>query len=454
MLDNVPDSFVYYEIPPRDDKKWDVDWVMEDPRVELIEIPFSRDRYKEYFRLRQEWVDKFAYWSEYWDWDVCLTTRAVQVPFMKQFSGKSVKKRFLILEPLPLIRTKKTVNIWNGCPEGQLSTLTGYILADEVYVQTKVEVDDIMQEARRYLSPRACEMLSQKLVVSFVMPEIDVNMRSQRPPWNSNDVLRVAYTQRLDKGERRPDRVFEVFQYTFVTTKNVAFEVMTNASTTMGLIKPFMRKLTPAREEYWERLKKTHVFMSWSLEEGMPYSLLEATLFGVIGVVKKEKWSKDFFGPEYPWLVANEQEGVAAIKTIASDYPVARDRWEKWFNEYFKPVILKRGDNQERLVRFMTELKEDHKKWVDRREIKPDELGLMLDERARNLDKSDIKIMDEAIRLSRWGKTNFDFETVGDKDWDTVPFARGTSLYETKLLLLHRYGWKDKLSVGNIVNGG
>jgi len=448
-LDKVPGTFAYYEVPPADDKNWDRDGMPDDPRIKLVEVPFSRDRYKEYFRLREEWCKKFAYWGDIWDWDVCLTTRAIQVPHMKQYSGKAGKKRFLVLEPLPLVRYKKTVHVWNGWPEGQSVMLGAYLCADEVWVQTQHEVDGIMKEARNYLSPAMIELLQKKLVVSFVMPTLDMDARFKRP--EPTNVLKVAYTQRLDKTERRPDNVFDVFRYAFTTIPNVTFGVMTNSQVDDGMLFPFIRLQTPAREEYWKKLRETQVFMSWSMEEGMPYSMLEATISGVMGVVKSEPWSRDFFGPNYPWLVRNEEEAVTAIKAIAKDYHAAKAKWDEWFKTYFEPVILKRGDNQARMVSFMERIKEEDARWAKEKEVTADDLPFMLDNRVRGMEKTSFNIQEEAGGLTRWGKTTFDFERHGEQDYDTVPFARGTSFYETKLMLEHRYGWKDTVDTGRLI---
>jgi hypothetical protein len=48
----------------------------------------------------------------------------------------------------------------------------------------------------------------------------------------------------------------------------------------------------PPREEFYERLKAAHVYLSWAIEEGIPLGLVEATCLGVVGVVCRVPWAE------------------------------------------------------------------------------------------------------------------------------------------------------------------
>ena len=45
-------------------------------------------------------------------------------------------------------------------------------------------------------------------------------------------------------------------------------------------------------EEFYERLKAAHVFLSSAIEEGIPLGLVEATCLGVVGVVCRVPWAE------------------------------------------------------------------------------------------------------------------------------------------------------------------
>jgi hypothetical protein len=120
----------------------------------------------------------------------------------------------------------------------------------------------------------------------------------------------------------------------------------------------------PKREDFWNVLKHTHVFLSFSREEELPFSLMEAVHFGTPGVVVREDWSVDMFGPDYPWFVEDVTQAYAYLKWIHKNRVRAWEKFTDWYRNFFLPeIVRKRGNAQERF-------EHESQKWYDTNEEK------------------------------------------------------------------------------------
>lgn len=261
--------------------------------------------------------------------------------------------------------------------------------------------------------------------------------------------MRVVYPQRLDKTERRPDKAFEVFKYAFITDTSIRFEIMTNSAIHEGTLDgvEFVPCRKPKRDEFWSRLKQCHVYVSWALEEGLPLSLTEATMLGVIGVVKREPWSEGMMGKDYPWLVDNTNEAIAAIRSIHEDYGAAYTRWLGWFEGFWLSVIEKYGNIDDMLVDFLLRRKVELDGIGKDRAVEKSEMVEFVEKNVAMLGQRRFHLLDACKRLSRWGEIRSDFEI--EKDYTIVPISRSPGFYDMRVDLMHG-GWRDGPGVGEL----
>jgi hypothetical protein len=125
----------------------------------------------------------------------------------------------------------------------------------------------------------------------------------------------------------------------------------------------FLKFERPPRDKFWERLRECHIFLSFSIEEGLPFALMEAIHLGTIGVVHRAAWSEDFLGKDYPWFATSVPQAFAHIKDIHNNKKKAWDKFLAWYESYFMKVIVPKGDSR-------TKFEEETQKWsaaVDKR---------------------------------------------------------------------------------------
>lgn len=458
LLEQFPNLKVYAIVPPEDEWVARDDLFEETDRVIHIPIPQYRDRYKEYFFLKKEWLDKFAYWGEFWDWDICMTTRSVGVPTMRIMSTKSVQKTIITFEPLPLVKYKKTVNIFDRGDALHMQTFSGYLNSDLVVVNTQHEIDGIVREARRFLTVAKLRDLKERLLCKFSAPAgVDLMHPHKKEAWDRSKPFKVLYTQRLDKTERRPDMVFDSFKYAFVTSGNkFDFEVCTNTSGKEDMIadfEGFMSFGRPSRGDFYKKLATAQVCCSFAVEEGIPLSLFEAASFGVICVVKNEAWSRDMYGPDYPWLVAGIPEAVTAIKWIEKNYDEAYKKYLEWYDNFWLKRVAERGDFTEYFVkRINDDFLSARNKKVGKRPMHDQRLSYLIDAFCRDHGMERFDIREIVIELDKRNICKSNFRSTLQRDQFDIPLARSPAFYETRLELNHFFGWKDGLKPGTFVS--
>jgi glycosyltransferase involved in cell wall biosynthesis len=448
ILREIPDSYVYYVIP---NEKWAIiDDGIDSDRAMPIKLETYRDRYKEYYLVKDEWAKNFSFWGRYSDWDVILTTKTVGIPSIRLLSEKSQKsERFVfVFESLPLMNFKATVSIH---PLLQLQTLTGYLCSDLVAMNTKYEYDEIFELARKWLAPVMLRRLDEVMKVKFLKPQVDYNYpfeKLERIKNEKKENLIVVYTQRLDKTERQPHKVFKSWMYDFVFDSSNEYIVTTNAligNETNVYNLGFITGFTPEREKFYEFLKKSDVYFSFAIEEGLPLSLVEATAHGVIGVVIRKKWSLDLYGSEYPFMVSNEAEAVGVLRRLKKNYKEEYYRFIDWYKKHFLKLIEDRGDCDVWLVDKLKEWEERRKKEVIERGDSENSLSKVVNDYVEKGGIRRFEMWDLVKKLSDEDMTNNDFVNVERRDMFDVPLFRCVSFYETIVKLKYLYGWENDL---------
>jgi hypothetical protein len=436
------DTFVYCTVP---DTEFNPQFINDDlivhDRCLNIPVKFGRDRYQNMFFPSDDLM-KFSNSGEYWDWDVLITTRN-NGWFWRLMSRKNNEQRYkkllILVEPFPMMTFKSTV-AWHESTD--LMILNSYLAFDYVFIQTQWEKYKILETAKRYMSPSQQAKLISKFMVTFPKPDLDYNFPLSGV---KKDGKGLIYVQRIDESERRVSKMLEVFRKSFILSKELNVSLSTN-SAGIGDYEDvgFMEFHQLPRSEFYDLLKKQSICVSWSKDEGMPFSLLEANAFGVIPIVKRELWSKDFYGDYYWGLVDSLDEAVSKVRYVIENYDQAYQDFMVWYKNWLGRYIANFGDQssvQQSVIGMHFE-------------------SLVIDSnRNKQMIAEGKDYLSELIDKS--GDLIFDFnneeqltglEGVRTKKRTIipidVPLSRQRDMYPDRMRLLLINNWKDTLSAG------
>ena len=427
-LEMFPEDGFVYSLIPDEGSVFDADDVVDDPRWMNVGYPYGRDRYSQFVFPNERLADLVAPWGELWDWDLYFTTRSFAVAAVKGFSGDG---RLTILgEPFPIANFKKTVAVE---PEIELLNMAGYAAVDRVYVNTDHERAGLVGAARRHLSIAHVDAVTEKMTTTFIRPSIDWQRpHSMRRP-GPRGPLRVVYTQRMDTTERRFPEVYKLCRdYWLKRGDQVEIKVMTNAARENMKGEPFWDVGVLPREEFYEELERQHVYLSLSMEEGMPFSLLEATAFGTIGVVRRERWSEDFYGADYFGLVSNEAEAFALLDDINAHRVKYWNRFLEWYDGFLERYVNPKGE-------FESVFRSDVEKLVasqrERFGFEHEVSGIL----HAHVESGHHNLFDLMREAGEKGLIRYRERP----DMRDVPIARRRNLNRIRLHLIHQHGWRD-----------
>jgi len=441
FLNQSEDNYVYCTIPDTSapDNEFITDELVDHPRWINVPVTFGICRYQNMFFPHNDML-KFAAFGEYWDWDILMTTRN-NGWFWRFIAGKSdrspIKKLLLFVEPFPMMTFKKTIAF---SKRQDVNILNSYYGFDRVYIQTKWERDEIMNIAKKFMTPTVGEALGKRIVATFPKPQLDYDYPNNRKVDLSRS-MNLIYFQRLDNFERRVDKMLEVMKKAFIIGGDIKIRLTTNSETGLvGNDSGFINFGRLPREKFYEELKSQDAFLSWSIDEGMPFSLLEAISFGVIPIVKREMWSEDFLGKEYWGLVNTKEEAVMKILWIKENREEAYKIFLTWYNDYFLKTIVARG-NQFEVQRLDIE-KHLHYIQNDPKALLKLKIDLTDDSLATIINNSDLKSInlnkqEEIAKLP--GVRMGGGKKVAQMN---IPLSRSRDVYETRLKL-NKMGWKD-----------
>lgn len=379
FLDRFPDSRAVCLVPAPESSSIQFDVSLPPDKWQVVELPYTTDRYREFWTPTDNlrWVAT-EFGGIHGDWDLLITTRNNGFYYRALSSQSSRSAKFLCLhDQFPLLPFKKTT-MEGGAKEGSLKwvhanvrTLSSYLAFDRVYVEPKFERDEILRASRQIFAPSMVRRMDNTLVSGFSPFDLD----SAFPETRScpDGPLGVIYFQRVTETQKRFSKVFKALRamYAKLTAdgKDLYFQVCTSSAEDVGSFRgvnndtKFLLVEKPPRDEFYDKLRSTHVFLSFSMEEDLPKSVVEATLCGVMGVVPRFLWSLDLFGEDYPFFADDEAQAYAQVSYIHDNREKAWCRWLDWYRGYFVPTILPRATAIES---FLTDV-EAHFDTQDRR---------------------------------------------------------------------------------------
>lgn len=430
-----PNRFVYCNVPDKDYKfnQFVNDDLVKDSRWLNIPCRFGRDRYQNIFFVQDDY-SKFARFGDFWDWDVLMTTRN-NGWYWRLISKKSWADKMLILvEPFPMISFKRAVASWAW---GDVNILNSYLAFDYVFIQTEWEKKKIIETAKRYFSSSTVLKLTDKLIVCFPKPEIDYDYATNKK--KLKDKFSLVYIQRLDESERRVKAMLNVLRKAFILSNNdIEISVSTNSEKDAGDDTGFINFNRLSREKFYDLLKDADAFLTWSVDEGMPFALLEAIAFGVIPIAKREKWSEDFLGKDYFGLVDSLEQAITLIKFLKINRLGSRRKFNDWYISFKERIVEKRGNQNEIAERIYNDFTEKMKKRVNK-EIRGDYL-------------SDLINSSDRDRMNISPNVSFDLEDIRVKKrpegFINVPFSRLADFHPDKARLIYKHHWLEELEPG------
>lgn len=338
----------------------------------FVPIFVGTDRYQRHWlptgELRQV-VTEYA--GLHGDWDVLVTNRNAGL-FFRRVSGLGLARltKFLFLyDTFPIFPFKVTapggtaLNTLNGRVTS-MQTLTNYMAFDKIIINAEFERREILKTARSFYSSAQVRRLSDMLNVAHNMPPFDTDFvfsAEARSNFVEQERLSVLYAQKITETQRNFSDVFRSLQtlYSKLAADRLDMTIEICTQSAAGLPKyarndaKFLSFVSLPRLQFWEKLRKTHIQISFSIEEDMPKGILEGVLMGVVPVVARRRWSEDFFGRDYPFFAANETEAYAVIAWIGHNRADAWDRFVDWYRSYFAPNIVLRGNASELFTSFV-----------------------------------------------------------------------------------------------------
>jgi len=440
------DRFVYCAVPKEGNANFVNDaGLVDHPRWKNVEVGYlTGDRFQNML-FPPEDFGQFTNWGQIWDWDVLVTT-SNNGWFWRMFTQArpAVDKKFprllLLIDAFPMLTFKKTVT-WNE--QRDIAFLASYVAFDQVTVQSEHERRGMLAAARRCLSPSMVAEIMNKLTVTYPLPSVDLTKAEQRVSSDAGP-LRLVYTQRLDLFERRRDEMLDVLRGAFRLSKDVEVVITTNSNvrSVSGNDSGFLAFKQSDRTAFYELLSSCDVSLTWSREEGIPYSLLEAAAHGVIPIAKREPWSIEFYGATYWGLVNTEAEAVAKIRWINAHRAECRRNFAKWYRDEFCPHVLSAADLDQRQEAWI----QAH--WATLRGRIADtgeSLAAMIDRAPIDtVDLNDDAALGKlpGVRLKE------------DKAPMQPPLSRRRDVYVDRLRLLMLHGWSDSREPGVLLRDG
>jgi hypothetical protein len=354
------DDVFFYLMYPEASKNNEEEWKFLNRRpdcVHLVPYPYLQaDRVEEQFKLSDPLIHILAPGdTPVWDFDVVLTSRISQLPFMRNVAGREVgnypkgtQRLFIGLEEMPVFSFRDTVS-WASSGNMDLTSLAAYQSAGAVIINNLWSKREVMRIAKQWLTPSKALDL-QKTIHECVPVKLSrLATNTIKMPGKG---LNVVFAGRMT-GTRNFKEVAELFRdhyaISHVTTKKqMNFIVSTNSassgSSNVGEI-DFMDVQHNNRDQFHALLKgKAHVVVNLSTVEDFSLSTYEPLLFGVPVIVPKHPWA-DFLGKDYPFRANDYVEAYAIVREFATDYKGQMAKFKQWESTTWRDLVESAANN-------------------------------------------------------------------------------------------------------------
>jgi len=365
-LDDGENRFAYWFVPPKGHGiEHDFDPIEKDKRIITIPLFCRGDRFREAYLPTDEHYNYIKEWAgQYSDFDVLLTTRNAGAYYRQVTGSWNNFCRFMVLsERYPLLDFKTSV-VLPRSDVGKFSTamrnITNYMCFDKIYTTIEFEQKGIITESKRYLSSSMVKKLSKK--VHALDSKDYLNLEWPLTPEAKESFMAaspfmVFYLQKFVEVPHQYSKIHKILS-TIHSKVGVDSDIKTKLFLSNSAKLPrkyrkdmdFLDMERLPQDEFWAYLKKGNVFLSLSLEEGLPTGAVEASCLGVMGVVNKAKWSVDLFGKDYFGLIKGEKQALGLIQWIYSNREAAWQKWIEWYESHFLEKIRSLSGGQQHFL--------------------------------------------------------------------------------------------------------
>jgi hypothetical protein len=460
------DWFYYWMIPPMstltEDEK---DWLPKHPQIRYIEFPYLEDRMREYLRYPAELDMIEAFNGDYWDFDVLVTARTSQIansravmssPRQKTL-GRLLKK-IVLIEEMMVLDTRATVAKSDVVAQ-EFMTIGGYLNSDLALICTDAERIEIHKAARKYLAPSVVRDMDSRIVQALPITLSKPARKADEFAYYKGDrPMCISFTGRMEKVSSNLESVFDVMTKQFIMGGSAGMKLLiTTVSKAAPLAPPdFVEMRRPNRDDFWKACREEmdlmlilHVGAETSL------SLLEPMLLGVPPVIIDATWSRNLWGPDYPFYVSNTTEAYAVCKMFRDDYPGMYARFWTYMEDVFIPRLTT-GDLSKTYYPLIYDLIAKHEEYLEgdglRRLLATRNDGPNFGPFAEEaVLRPELTMFDFVRELGAAGKLEFLHEKTRDNDRNRRRIVFATPWNEFRLMLKAFWKFTDaSTTVGHL----
>lgn len=450
-----PNTFIYWPIP-----EWvkDVSGLPSHPRIKYFRVHQSKDRTREYNVIRPWLEEALSFAGPLWDWDVLVTSRTAQVPFMKVMAvsprqnNRNWSKRVVLVEEMAILTLKPTVLKSDGDIQDRM-TLEGYLAADYVLSPSYHEKGMALEIARRHFSPARQKDLRDGIKEACALSTGSLTIKPVEYRWDSkasDRKLVLVFAGRLESTAARLALIGEVFKNQFIMNGDKVEPKILSVSAPgcrgeEAFDKHSVEILHLDRDDFWKMSReRMDLAMYFHVDGGLLMSIFEPVSFGVPAIVKDAPWSRSVFGPTYPLYATSETQAYGLVNMFIEDYAGMYAKFSEWYTSWFVPEYTRRM-TEDNLFTLLAEAVMAPPKPEGLNALKDNEVvSLLLKHGGEEFKMFEVLEKISKIELNGLGaklKENFDDRGL----------AWGTPWNDFRLGLVHHHGYVDaSIEVGHL----
>jgi len=311
-----------YVAIPKGTKEY-CDGLLNDSRIELIEMNCSKNQYRDLCTYPSELVDYFNELEGEKYIDFVLTDKALLIPFLKSQLYTFTR---------------------NGCsqiPVGWIDQFfmrpTEHSYMQEHHIRSQIWgfaeadfliwcSDNVKHEAfgvaRKYVSPSVLKGIVEKSYNWFSAADIQRLDKYKQEKRKDKIVLNYAYaTNQAYKYKE----VFEILNRVYEGGRDIDILVTTSSKSTI-IPERFKQSNVYiynalSQQEFFDKVsKEAHVFIYMPDYSELSQSVLEQQYLGLVGIFPDKQWAKDTTYKGYPFLAKSKDELEMYLRYVVDNY--------------------------------------------------------------------------------------------------------------------------------------
>ncbi len=363
FIEHTDDVYFYWLIPEiscPDGADYEIDWDFfpKTDRLKLVQVPVRRDRYQEYLRISDHLQPMFDFNGPLWDFDVLVTARIMQVPFMRVWmhaigSVTWPMRRIMTVDDMPIMSFKKTVQVCRFQDIQDRLTINGYLAANSNCFISFWEKDETAKAMKRDFSPaKVREFLGKSHDTSPIQVGKFKPKEKQvvAAACDNEKPLTVAYTQRWEVIHRKSQDIIDIMERQWILhggSRKMRFVIASNSKAAVSTADSheWLEGFRAPREEFWRMIREEiDVVMVMTICDDYSQSLIEPLTLGCPAIVLDATYARPTLGDDYPFFVKSDEQAYALLNRFAQDYAGMYKKFVKWQQGTFQTLMDKRNE--------------------------------------------------------------------------------------------------------------